>query len=106
MVAGLSTAGLDGCSGGIGANLEVSDIESDTTPLGNLVIYVLVSNKGIRRGDGRLVTQVDIEGADTCRKSKPISVSAGDSNTYEFGFDIPLSDSLSGYQYWVDAWID
>ena len=94
---------LAGCSGsgsvGIGGGLTIDDTSAETTPFGNVVLTVAVSNTSDSSKTNTLVGQIDVSDGDTYTKSREITVAGTDTNTYELEFDIDFSDSLSASEY-------
>jgi hypothetical protein len=105
----LAAAVLSGCSeitggdggGGIGPqpNLQVTGTDAETTAFGNVRMLVQVTNSGEEDGSGTLEGVVDVQGGDTYRQSRQVSLDAGMSNSYTLEFDIDLGESLSASSY-------
>lgn len=81
--------------------LEIEDADSSDTLFGNIEVYVEVNNLAPFPRSGVLVAQVSIDGEATYTKERSITVPAGASNSYSFGFDIPISVSIRGGNYTV-----
>lgn len=100
---------LAGCSDAVAeitGGLEVTGVDASMTGFGNVEMTVRVENGASSSQSGTLVGQVDLDGGDTFTERKEITVQSDRRNTFEFEFDIPISDSLSGGQYTYDAWMD
>lgn len=100
----VSTIGIAGC-GAIGG-LEIADMDSQTTALGNIEVLALVENTGGSSQDGELVTQVDIDGGDTYTEREVVTVAGDSSNSYTHSHDISFSASLSAERYEYSANIE
>jgi hypothetical protein len=112
-----AAVGLSGCSsilgdedggGGLGPqpNLQIAGTDSRTTTFGNVELLVEVSNTGEKDGSATLEGVVDVQGGDTYRETREVSVSAGGSNSYTLEFDIDLGESLSASSYEYEANLD
>ena len=97
---------LAGCSAtGLVGGLEVTGIDSTSTSFGNVIITARVENTSTEPISGELVGQVKLD-TNTYTESRNITVSPQESSSYQLEFDINLRDSLSGYQYTTEAWIN
>lgn len=106
-IGGIAT--LAGCSevaDDVTGGLEIADTQSGTTAFNNIRVVVLVQNTASGSRSGTLIGQVDIEGGDTFTERRSITVPGEGSNSYELGFDIDLSDQISGGQYRYDVWME
>jgi len=99
---------LAGCSalGQLGEPLEITDAETESTALGNVIANVTIENTISETHSGTLIGQVDVDGGDTYTESRQITVPGDETNSYRLEFDIDVRDSLSGSQYQFSAEID
>ncbi|MDF9745353.1 hypothetical protein [Natrinema salsiterrestre] len=97
---------LAGCSeslSGVTGGLEIENVDSRTTSLGDIVLTVTITNDSGSSKSSTLIGQVDISGGDTYTKRRDVTVTGDSSNTFDLGFDISFSDSLSANQYEYDT---
>lgn len=95
-------AALAGCSGRLRAvtgGLKIENVDSRTTSLGDIVLTVTITNDSGSSKSSTLIGQVDISGGDTYTQRRDVTVTGDSSNTFELGFDVALSESLSANQY-------
>lgn len=99
----LPIAALAGCLGG---GLEVESVTSRDTVAGNVIVTARVTNDSSSPESGTLLAEVDVQNGEMYTHRKDITVDGDGSETFEIKFDIPMGDSLSGFQYDYDAKIE
>ncbi|WP_248516693.1 hypothetical protein [Salinarchaeum laminariae] len=106
------TALFSGCAGileeadkAVSGELKVVSRDSRNTAMGNVEIGAQIQNTGSDSKSGTLVAQVDVEGGDTHTQRKSVTVPGDQLRSYTVSIDIPMSDSLTGFEYRYDAWI-
>lgn len=102
----LATAGCLNEIQQMASDLNIADVESQTTVTGGIELIVAVENAGSSREDGVLAGEVDIQGSDTLTETRNISVGAESVNTFTLSFSPDVSDRVSSSQFSYDVWLD
>lgn len=87
-------------------DLDITGSDSEKTFFGDVDVSARIYNRGDARGRATLYAQVSIEGGDTYTKSKRVFIDAGDYNDYTFEFDIPSLESVTGFSYEFETWLE
>lgn len=99
-------AGCNEVSSEITGGLEIENSWSDTDGWGNVVIGAYIRNTASSRESGTLAAQVDIQEGETLSNSKPVRIQGETAERIEITVEVAFTESLTGYSYTHDVWLE